>query len=60
MTKQKFKIYLIVQKSGSTNMFDINRVVMLSMGRLTREDCKDIIKNYEKYSKQYNLTTEDV
>jgi hypothetical protein len=41
-------------------MFDINRVVMLSMGRLTRENCNDIIENYEKYSKQYNLTTEDV
>lgn len=53
MNEEKFKAYLRVQRSGKTNMFDVNNVIMLSGGVLTKEDCADIMTNYRKYSKEY-------
>ena len=55
MTKEKFEAYLSVQKSGLTNMFDIKQVINLSDETLSKEDCLDIMKNYNKYKTEYNV-----
>ena len=54
MTKEKFDAYNEVREGGLTNMFDIQTVIILSEGRLTKEDCLDIMKNYEKYEKEFS------
>ena len=51
MTKRKFNAYRRVQHSGVTNMFAIDMVRSLS--GLKKEECLDIMKNYEKYAEQY-------
>ena len=51
ITKEEFLSYVRVQESGVTNMFDVNNVTMLS--GLTREQYFDIMKNYDKYNKEY-------
>ena len=48
-----FNRYVAVQKSGITNMFDVNMVCNLS--GLTREQVIDIMKNYTKYSERYKI-----
>lgn len=53
ITKDDFKAYVVVQKSGVTNMFDVN--VVSQMSGLTDEQCFDIMKNYRKYQKMYKL-----
>ena len=58
ITKEKFRRYLEVQRSGYTNMFDVKTVIELSDDILTKEDCLDIMDNYKKYEKKFNLTTE--
>ena len=54
ITKEKFNTYVRIQKSGVTNMFDINRVIELSNETLEKDDCLDIMKNYSEYEKEYN------
>lgn len=54
MTKEKFNAYQKVQQLWRTNMFDIRMVCTLSRNTLTREDCLDIMENYETYDKQFN------
>jgi Pyruvate/2-oxoacid:ferredoxin oxidoreductase gamma subunit len=51
ITKDDFECYEHVRKSGVTNMFMIGTVVDLS--GLTREQCLDIMKNYDKYSEAF-------
>jgi hypothetical protein len=63
MTKEKFKAYLAIQRSGIINMFDVIKVIALSLtyapdSRLTRDDCLAIMKNYGYYEKKYSVTTE--
>ena len=53
MTKEKFQAYVKVQRSGRTNMFDIKAVCALSVGKLSQEDCFDIMENYDKYEKEF-------
>jgi len=54
-----FQAYLEVQQSGLTNMFAVNKVIELAEEMtevvLAKEDCFDIMKNYSKYKKEYNL-----
>ena len=50
--KEKFRKYVVVQKSGVTNMFDVKRVCSLS--GLNEEDCFDIMKNYSLYKEKYS------
>lgn len=52
MNNLKFKCYEQIRQSGVTNMFDVKTVIELSDYVLTKSDCLDIMKNYEKYSKQ--------
>ena len=51
ITKEKFLSYYSVQKSGVTNMFDVQTVSDYS--GLDRSEILDIIKNYSKYKKQF-------
>jgi len=60
ITKDKFHSYLLVQKIGATNMFDVNKVISLSGEKLSKEDCFDIMKNYSKYEKKFNLSIENL
>ena len=57
--EDKFKAYLVVQKSGATNMFMIPAVIKLAKAYcdvvLTKEDCLDIMKNYAKYEKEFGV-----
>jgi len=51
ITKQKFRDYVKVQKSGVTNMFNVKTVANLT--GLTREECFDIMKNYATYKEKF-------
>ena len=52
--EKKFDIYKRIQKEGLTNMFDIERVSILSGWQLNKDDIIDIIKNYDALKKKYN------
>ena len=49
--KEKFEAYEAVRTSWVTNMFDVRFVCELSS--LTRDEVKDIMKNYTEYSEKY-------
>lgn len=51
ISKDDFDSYVRVQKSGVTNMFAVSTVAGLS--GLTKDQCFDIMKNYEKYAEEY-------
>lgn len=53
MTKEKFEAYESVRLSGVTNMYDVSTVVDLSGGVLTKDDCFDIMNNYDVYKKHF-------
>lgn len=52
VSKEKFEVYVKVQKSGITNMFNIANVIeaadKIFEVELTKEDCIYIMKNYKK------------
>lgn len=56
-TKKQMEIYESIRTSGATNMFDINQVVYLSKGKLTRDNCIYIMTedNYSKLLEEYNI-----
>ena len=51
MTKKKFNAYRKVQYSNITNMCAIN--VVMGLSNLTRLECLDIMKNYDKYEEEF-------
>ena len=53
MTNKKFEEFEKIRERGTTNMFNVNRVVELSNEVLTEKDCLDIMKNYSKYETLY-------
>ena len=57
MTKEKFLAYEKIRDSGEYNMMDIKSVIALaemkSEVELTKDDCMDIMKNYDKYAAEY-------
>ena len=57
---EKFRAYLKVQKGGKTNMFDVRAVCVLSGGRLTKDDCLDIMGRYEELEKLYPAIVKEV
>lgn len=61
-TKEEFKAYLEVQKSGATNMFDVRRVEELSNYKVRAEHCMYIFEkdNYTDLCHEYNITMKDV
>ncbi len=52
ITKKQFNSYVTVQESGITNMFNVSLVTDLT--GLTKDQCIDIMKNYEEYSKKFS------
>jgi len=61
VSEKKFEAYLNVEKSGLTNMFDLNAVVFLCVEvykiRLTWGDCLFIMKNYSQLRERYEEVT---
>jgi hypothetical protein len=53
ITKEKFKTYTDIQEGGETNMFNIKNVIALSDYELDKEDCLDIMKNYDGYKNKF-------
>lgn len=57
MTKAKFIAFEKVRESGLTNMFDINKVMLIALAKfnqeLTKKDCFDILLKYDKYKIKY-------
>lgn len=51
ITKAKFEAYEDVRSSGITNMWNVRTV--MSISGLSKEECLDIMKNYDKYNKKY-------
>lgn len=60
--KEEFEKYEEIRKNGSTNMFNISKIVELSNNILTREKCLEIMKDYEKLELKFrgkSLTRKD-
>ena len=57
VSESEFKRFVAVQKSGVTNMFDVNRVSSLS--GLPKDKIFDIMKNYGDYAKKFNTEGDD-
>ena len=57
INRKKFKAYLNIQKSGLTNMFDLNAITFLSVEiyevKLTWNDCLFIMNNYSQLREKY-------
>jgi Pyruvate/2-oxoacid:ferredoxin oxidoreductase gamma subunit len=51
ISKEQFKSYEKVRRSGATNMFNIGMVSALS--GLDRTEVREIMENYSKLEKQY-------
>ncbi len=52
ITKDQFEAYVRVQKSGVTNMFDLNNVKALT--GLNKEQCLEIMSNYGELEEKYS------
>jgi hypothetical protein len=52
ITKEQFTAYVRVQKSGVTNMFDLNNVTALT--GLDKNQCIAIMSNYGELDKKYS------
>lgn len=63
-TKEQFKAFLLIQKSGVTNMFDANTVCKLANScvniNLTKEHCLYIYSNYDELVNEYHMNLEEV
>ena len=58
--KEQFRDYLIVQKSGITNMYDVRFVCELSPHLLTKDMCLYIMEHYEELTEEYQISTNDI
>jgi len=54
-TKEQFKDYVRIQKSGVTNMFCINNVIGLSHTGLTTDICLYIMDHYNELREEYGV-----
>ena len=56
-TEEQFAAYIEVRDGGETNMFDVRRVIELAQDysdvRLSREECLDIMHNFDAYKEAY-------
>ena len=52
ITQEQFQSYVDVQRSGVTNMFDVNKVMEIT--GLERDKIIDIMKHYNEYKQKYN------
>lgn len=57
ITKEKFAAYLKVQKSGLTNMFEIDTVIEIAATdfgtELTKAECIHIMNRYSTFKEKY-------
>ena len=57
ISREKFKAYQNVRKSGATNMFNLRNVITAAEAfndiELTKEDCIEIMGKYGKLKKEY-------
>jgi len=51
ITKEQFKAYETVRRSGATNMFDVG--VVSNLSGLCRNIILIIMENYEKFEKKF-------
>lgn len=58
ITKEQFNEYERIRLSGETNMFSINRIIILSGYILTSDAILDIMKNYKTYKNKYEVRNE--
>ena len=58
MNNEKFLEYERIRESGITNMMFVSKVVELSDGVLTKDDCLDIMENYGEYKERINSLKE--
>ena len=54
-TKEQFKDYVRIQKSGATNMWAIRAVCDLSHTGLTTDICLYIMDHYEELMEEYGV-----
>ena len=59
-TKEQFKDWLVIQKSGVTNMHDLPFVCAKSLHGLMEESCFYIMSHYEELMKEYKISYEDI
>jgi len=59
VSKEKFRVYVKVRKTGITNMFNIPNVIeaadKIFEVELTKEDCIYIMKNYKKLMEVFKI-----
>jgi hypothetical protein len=53
ITKEQFLAFEKVRRSGKTNMFDVQKVIAIAGGKLTKTGCLEIMKNYASYKAQF-------
>ena len=53
ITKEQFKSYVRVQKSGVTNMFDVRNVTALT--GLDKKQIMEIMSNYSELVEKYSF-----
>lgn len=65
MTKEIMEQYEAIRQSGACNMFDYNCVIRIAnifefyeLALLTKEEYKDILMNFGKYMKEFNISQE--
>jgi len=58
VTKEEFDAYVRVQRSGVTNMFNVNRVSELS--GLNRPKIVEIMEKYDIYTDKYNKNEQKI
>ena len=51
ITKEQFKAYEAVRRSGVTNMFNVGLITELS--GLSREQCIEIMRNHDKLKTEF-------
>ena len=54
-TKEQFKDYVRIQRSGVTNMFDIKTVCALSYSNLTEGICRYIMAHFLELAEEFNV-----
>ncbi len=53
--KEEIEAYERIRSSGATNMFAVDTVIELSNEILNKEKCFEIMKQYDKWMKKYNI-----
>lgn len=62
ISKKIMEQYEVIRQSGLTNMFDYYNVILIAtkmkyyaLGNLTRDEYKEILMNFNKLMKKYNI-----